>query len=175
MSPSRKLPLGQDLKDLPWRIGAWFVGVWAFIILLWVFTGGAVSLFQWWQKALLFLIGVVLSYPYARAWSKGEVHDVKAATVEPAVAVQGKDGSTYVVLQMGPSKGGGRTVRPKELNPAPWGLYSVVVRAPVAVGDLVLTWFWRAMGRLFGYSQSSGRWGSSSSTLRPPPDQQGFE
>ena len=66
MTRSRKLPLGQDLKDLPWRIGAWFTGIWAFIILLWIFTGGSVSLFQWWQKALLFLIGVVLSYPYVR-------------------------------------------------------------------------------------------------------------
>jgi hypothetical protein len=168
---SRRLPLGQDLKDLPWRIGAWFTGIWAFIILLWIFTGGSVSLFQWWQRMLLFLIGVVLSYPYVRDWKRGEAVVAKAAVTDPAVVVEGKDSGTYVVLQMGPPRG--RTVRPRELNPGPWGLYSVVVRAPVAVGDLVLTYFWRLVGRLFGYSQSGGRWGSSSSYLRPP-DEQGF-
>ncbi len=172
MTRSRKLPLGQDLKDLPWRIGAWFVGVLAFVLLLQLFTAGGVSLLGGWQRLLLAVIGIVLSFPYVRAWSKGEVQEVKAVSAEPAVAVEGKDGSTYVVLQLAPR--GGRTVRPKELNPAPWGLYSVVVRAPVAVGDLLLTWFWRAAGRLFGYSQSSGRWGSSAASQRPPPDQQGF-
>jgi hypothetical protein len=166
LSRSRKLPLGQDLKDLPWRIGAWFVGVWTFIILLWVFTGGAVSLFQWWQKALLFLTGVLLSYPYVRDWKRGEAVVAKAAVTEPSVVVEGKDTGTYVVLQLAPR--GGRTVRPRELNPGPWGLYSVVVRAPVAVGDLVLTYFWRIVGGVFGYGQSSGRWGSSSSSQ--PPD-----
>jgi hypothetical protein len=168
---SRKLPLGQDLKDLPWRIGAWFTGIWAFIILLWIFTGGSVSLFQWWQKALLFLIGVVLSYPYVRDWKRGEAVAAKAAVTDPAVVVEGKDSGTYVVLQMGPGRG--RTVRPRELNPGPWGLYSVVVRAPVAVGDLVLTYFWRLVGSVSGYSQGTGRWGSSSSYLRPT-DKQGF-
>ena len=64
-------------------------------------------------------------------------------------------------------------MRPRELNPGPWGLYSVVVRAPVAVGDLVLTYFWRFVGSVSGYSQNSNRWGSSSSYLRPP-DKQGF-
>jgi hypothetical protein len=168
---ARKLPLGQDLKDLPWRIGAWFTGIWAFIILLWIFTGGSVSLFQWWQKTLLFLIGVVLSYPYVRDWRRGEAVAAKAAVTEPSVVVEGKDSGTYVVLQLAPRSS--RTVRPRELNPGPWGLYSVVVRAPVAVGDLVLTYFWRLIGSVFGYSQSSGRWGSSSSYLRPP-DKQGF-
>ena len=172
MNRSRKVPLGQDLKDLPWRIGAWFVGIWAFIVLLWIFTGGNVSLLQWWQKALLFGIGVLLSYPYYRDWKRGEVVTATAVATEPAVAVEGKDGATYVVLQLGPR--GGRTVRPRELNPGPWGLYSVFVRAPVAVGDLVLTYFWRMVGSVSGYSQSSGRWGSGTS-LRPPPDQQGFE
>ena len=172
MSRSRKIPLGQDLKDLPWRIGAWFVGVLTFIVLLWIFTGGNVSLLSWWQKALMFLIGVLLSYPFVRDWKSGEPVVAKAAVTEPAVVVDGKDSGTYVILQVGPR--GGRTVRPRELNPGPWGLYSVVVRAPVAVGDLVLTYFWRMIGSLFGYSQGSGRWGSSSSYLRPP-DQQGFE
>ena len=172
MSQSRKLPLGQDLKDLPWRIGAWFVGVWTFIVLLWIFTAGAVSLLQWWQKALLFLIGVVMSYPYVRDWKRGEADVPRAAVTEPAVVVEGKDTGTYVVLQMGPRYG--RTVRPRELNPGPWGLYSVVVRAPVAVGDLVLTYFWRIVGSVSGYSQGSGRWGNSAASQRPPPDQQGF-
>jgi hypothetical protein len=168
---SRKVPLGQDLKDLPWRIGAWFVGFLTFVILLEVFTGGSVSLFRWWQRLLLFLVGVMLSYPYLRDWRRGEVIAAKAVTDEPTVAVEGKEGSTYVVVQLG--QRGARTVRPRELNPAPWALYSVVVRAPVAVGDLVLTYFWRMVGQLSGYSQSSGRWGSGSSSLRPP-DQQGF-
>jgi hypothetical protein len=172
LNRSRKVPLGQDLKDLSWRIGAWFVGFLTFVVLLQVFTGGSVSLFQWWQRLLLFLLGVVLSYPYVRDWRRGEVIAAKAVATEPAVVVEGKDSGTYVVLQMGQRFG--RTVRPRELNPVPWGLYSVVVRAPVAVGDLVLTYFWRMVGSVFGYGQSGGRWGSSSSSVRPPPDQQGF-
>ena len=165
MNRSRKVPLGQDLKDLPWRIGAWFVGFLTFVILLQVFTGGSVSLFQWWQKLLLFGIGVLLSYPYVRDWRRGEVVASKAVATEPAVAVEGKDGATYVVLQLGQRNA--RTVRPRELNPGPWGLYSVVVRAPVAVGDMVLTYFWRIVGHLSGYSQTSGRWGSQQ-PYRPP-------
>jgi hypothetical protein len=165
MNRSRKVPLGQDLKDLPWRIGAWFVGFLTFVILLQVFTGGSASLFGWWQRLLLFLVGVVLSYPYVRDWRRGEVIAGKAVADEPTVAVEGKEGSTYVVLQLG--QRGARTVRPRELNPGPWALYSVVVRAPVAVGDLVLTYFWRMAGQLSGYSQSSGRW-SSQQPYRPP-------
>jgi hypothetical protein len=92
------------------------------------------------------------------------------------VDVKGQAGSTYVLLE--PARGSKR-VRPREFGPVMWALYSVFVRAPVALGDVVLTLIWRAFGGLG--SAVSGALQRSVQLERidhaeqlPPPDRDTF-
>jgi hypothetical protein len=46
-------------------------------------------------------------------------------------------------------------VRPESFSPFWWALYSILVRAPVALGDVVLTLLWRSFGGLSGGGSNS--------------------
>jgi len=142
------LPFGPNLKDPLWRWGAWCVGVVAFCALLWIATlGGVDLLFHVWTL-VLFIFGVLMSFRFGRAWKRGETLERHfAKQVHPTVDVQGQPGSTYVLLE--PARAIGR-VRPEGFSPFWWALYSILVRAPVALGDVVLTLLWRWFGGLGG-------------------------
>ena len=159
MNRSRRLPFGPDRKDQLWRAGAWIAGVVAFLVAMWIFSGFQLQLLSWWQWALAFALGMAFSTPWAQTWRRGEAVDHSKLQRAPTVEVLGKEGSTYVLL---PSQLG-RRARPKDLGVALWGLYSVFVRAPVFVGDVVLTLAWRLLSRARGYTSGTG-WSS------PPRD-----
>ena len=150
MNRGEPLPFGPDFKDPLWRWGAWAVGVVAFLFLLWVATLGGVSLIWHFWTLILFIFGVLLSFRSGRAWQRGErLERHLARQIHPTVDVQGQAGSTYIVME--PVRTG-RRVKPDEFGPFWWALYSIVVRAPVALGDVVLTLLWRWFGGLGGDS-----------------------
>ena len=145
MSRPGSIPFGPERKDPSWRWGSFLIGVAAFVLIAWVATLGGINLFGWWWIVAV-VLGVVFSARSGLAWTRGEVQDVVSAarTVQPTVDVRGQAGSTYLLLE--PAKAKGPKVRPREFGPMWWALYSVVVRAPVALGDWVLTLAWRAGG-----------------------------
>ena len=148
MNRAEPLPFGPEFKDPLWRWGAWAVGVVAFLLLLWIATLGGVSLVWHFWTLILFLFGVFMSFRSGRAWQRGVRLDRDfARQVHPTVDVHGQQGSTYVVLE--PARTG-RRVRPESFSPFWWSLYSLVIRAPVALGDVVLTLLWRWFGGLGG-------------------------
>jgi hypothetical protein len=142
------LPFGPEVKDPLWRWGAWAVGVVAFAMLVWIATLGGVSVVWNFWALVMFIFGVLMSFRTGRAWKQGErLERHFARQVHPTVDVQGQPGSTYVVLE--PARTGGK-VRPEHFSPFWWALYSLLVRAPVALGDVVLTLLWRTFGGLSG-------------------------
>lgn len=151
MTHPEPIPFGPETKDAQWRWGAFLVGIAAFAALVWIATLGDIDLIGWWWVFAL-LLGGLFSIRSGRAWSRGE-----AAVPEPshgtptALRVSGAPGSTYVILDGGRGRHGVR-VRPRELSPFWWALYSLVVRAPVALGDFVLTLAWRVTGGVGGGS-----------------------
>jgi predicted tellurium resistance membrane protein TerC len=124
------------------------VGLVAFFALLWIATLGGVSLLWHVWSLVLLVFGVLLSFRFGRAYGRGETLDRHfSKQVHPTVDVHGQAGSTYVLLE--PARRGGK-VRPESFSPFWWALYSVLVRAPVALGDVVLTLGWRTLGGLGG-------------------------
>jgi hypothetical protein len=146
------IPFGPEHKDPPWRWGSFLVGVAGFVLLAWIATLGDVNLIGFWW--LLFIVlGFLLSIRSGRAWARGDIAElVRRRRVEPTIDVRGQGGSTYVLME--PARVKGPTVRPREFGPLWWALYSVAVRAPVALGDAVLTGAWRG---------SKGFWSSGPS------------
>jgi predicted tellurium resistance membrane protein TerC len=129
------------------------VGVVAFLLLLWIATLGGVSLLWNFWALVLFVFGVAMSFRAGRAWQRGErLERHFARQVHPTVDVQGTSGSTYVLLE--PARTGGK-VKPEHFSPFWWALYSILVRAPVALGDVVLTLLWRTFGGLGGSGTSA--------------------
>jgi hypothetical protein len=129
------------------------VGVVAFLLLLWIATLGGVSLLWNFWALVLFVFGVAMSFRAGRAWQRGErLERHFARQVHPTVDVQGTSGSTYVLLE--PARTAGK-VKPEHFSPFWWALYSILVRAPVALGDVVLTLLWRTFGGLGGSGTSA--------------------
>lgn len=138
MNGSRRLPFGPDQKDQLWRTGAWFAGVVVILVLIWTFSGGAFYLLGIRTWFLILVLASLLSLNYGLKWRRGQAVDHSKEERAPHVEVVGKDQSTYVLFPQSRS----RRVRPRELEPIPWALYSTVIRAPVFAGDVVLTLLW---------------------------------
>lgn len=151
MRGSDRLPFGAEHKDHLWNGGAWLYGVFSIVLLIWLASGWNLMLFGWRFWAVFLILGFLLSMRSATAWRRGEAKPSPTETREPTVEVIGKEGSTYVVL---PNGGGRRSVRPRELEPRPWALYSLVKRLPVAAGDVTLTILWRAFWKLFSIDRT---------------------
>lgn len=153
MNRRAPIPFGPERKDPPWRWGSFLVGVASFALLAWIATLGDINLIGfWWFFSIV--LGGLLSIRSGRAWASGEVAElVQRRTVQPTVDVRGQGGSTYVLMEPAKVKGGPK-VRPREFGPLWWALYSVTVRAPLALGDAVLTSAWRL---------SNGFWSGGSS------------
>jgi hypothetical protein len=146
------MPFGPDLKDPLWRWGAFLIGVDSFIALLAIATLGGIMLIGWWWFVAL-VLGLLFSMRTGRAWGQGERPAASfTRAIQPTVDVKGQAGSTYVLME--PARAS-KKVRPREFGPLWWTLYSVVVRAPVALGDVVLTLLWRAFGGLGGSGSES--------------------
>lgn len=134
------MPFGPEHKDTLWRWASFAIGLAGFVVLIWVATLGAVSLFgvRW---LMLVVAGGLLSVRAGLAWRRGEARDLgsRTRTVQPTVDIRGQAGSTYLVME----KPRGPRVGPREFSPFWWSLYSLFVRAPVHLGDAVLTAIWR--------------------------------
>jgi predicted tellurium resistance membrane protein TerC len=127
-----------------WRWGAWAVGVVTFLALVWIATLGGIDVVLNFWSIVLLVFGVLMSMRSGRAWKRGERPERHfTREVHPTIDVQGQAGSTSGLRAPGRA---GRRVKPEELSPFWWTLYSVVVRAPVALGDIVLTLLWRWFG-----------------------------
>lgn len=154
MNRGAPLPFGPQVKDPLWRWGSWAVGLVAFFALAWVATLGGIGVFWHMWSLVLLAFGVAMSFRTGRAWQQGErVERHFAKEVHPTVDVKGQPGSTYILME--PARGGGR-VKPESFSPFWWALYSIVVRAPVALGDVVLTLAWRTLGGLGGRVRTPG-------------------
>jgi len=170
------MPFGPEFKDPMWRWASFLVGVDTFIALLALATLGGIMLMGFWWFLTL-VLGILLSWRSGKAWRDGiqpERHFAKV--IQPTVDVKGQQGSTYVLLE--PARGS-KGVRPREFGPFWWSLYSVFVRAPVALGDVVLTVAWRLLGGFRNGSSSAAlaRFQmdrADNSERLPPPDQDVF-
>ncbi len=157
MTPGGSIPFGPERKDSPWRWGSFLIGVASIVVLAFIATLGGINLIGW-KWLLAVIIGFLFSMRAGRAWSQGRGREIDPPrTIEPTVDVRGQAGSTYLLLSPAKASSAGR-VRPREFSPGWWALYSIVVRAPVALGDFVLTIVWRLSGGLWD--------GNSSAALR---------
>lgn len=157
MTRAGPIPYGPERKDPSWRWGSFLIGVASFAVLAWIATLGDIDLLGWWWLVTI-VLGVLFSLRSGRAWAAGDVAEIRQSrALPPTVEVTGQPGSTYVLLEAGKGKGGAR-VKPREFGPFWWALYSLAVRAPVALGDFVLTSAWRASGGFWnGGSASRGQ------------------
>lgn len=175
----RTIPFGPDAKDPPWRWGSFLIGVAGFAVLAAIATLGGIWLIGWWWLVAVGL-GLLFSARSGRAWARGRPPEANfAKTSHPTVAVEGKAGATYVLLEPARAPRGSK-VKPNELGPVWWAIYSLVVRAPVAFGDFLLTIFWRFTGTF--WSNSAGSPSDRSLQIdqfdapgrMPPPDRDTF-
>lgn len=143
------IPFGPDVKDPMWRWGSWIMGMVGFILLFWVVSPSHTLFLGLWRVSLFVILALVLSARSAHHWHQGrEPERTFARKVQPTVAIDGKPGATYVLLE--PAKATKvAKVRPRELGPIWWALYTVFVKAPMALGDAILTGIWRAVGARF--------------------------
>ncbi len=70
-------------------------------------------------------------------------------------------------------------VRPREFGPFWWAVYSIFVRAPVALGDVVLTACWRLVDGLWSTSSVDAQQEVQMEAFDyaaelPPPDREKF-
>lgn len=154
MSGSSPIPFGPERKDPSWRWGSFLIGVAGFVLLIWIATLGGIDLIGWWWWVVV-ILGALFSIRSGRAWTRGIPEDVvaHARAAQPTVDVRGQAGSTYVLLEAARPKQ--PRVRPREFGPFWWAVYSLAVRAPVQLGDYILTLAWRMSGGLWSSGTSS--------------------
>lgn len=155
MSSASPIPYGPEHKDPAWRWGAFLIGLAGFAVILLVWSWGGINLIsRWWWLSVL--TGILLSVRSGRAWARGVYEEPeRTRVVPPTIEVQGQPGSTYVLMDAGKPRRGGRAPRPREFSPFWWGVYTVFVRAPVALGDVILTTGWRAVDGFWSTSTAS--------------------
>lgn len=151
------IPFGPEHKDGPWSWGSWLVGVVGFAALIWVATFFEVWVMPAWWAFLMVVLGLLLSVPSGRAFASGRRPRGRVKAVTPTVDVHGQAGSTYVILEPGKAALPKSRVKPREFGPLWWALYSAVIRAPVHLGDFVLTALWRATGSVPGMNGGMNR------------------
>lgn len=154
MTGGRHLTPGPWKKSAAWRGGSFMLGLAALIWLLhWVTSLGNFGVGR--LTVGLVVGGLTLSVPYGLAWLRGELPPPapRAPVVVPE-HVNGAPGATYVIVAPPEAKRGGMTkaVRPKELTPGWYALYTVLWRWPVLAGDALLSGLWSLAGRLWGSS-----------------------
>ncbi len=149
MNRGGPIPFGPEFKDPFWRWGSFLIGVCTFVLLAWIATLGDINLIGFWFFLFL-ILGAALSARSGLAWRRGDLPTGSSKkTKDPVVDIRGQAGSTYVVIDRGGGGGGGGgRVSPKQFSPLTWALYTIFVRAPMALGDAVLTAGWRAGGGL---------------------------
>lgn len=147
---SRPGPLrpGPALKTPAWRGASLALGAVVGLWLLELFTGGFVALLGVGTTVLLVLLGLALSIPYGRAWLDGRAPlPRRGGELVPAGEVHGEGGATVIVVTDARRRGG---VRAKELTPGWFVLYTLLWRAPMALGDYVLCGLWTLIGTAMG-------------------------
>lgn len=140
MNRAVRIPFGPDFKDPTWRWASFLMGIATFVALIAIATLGGIMLIGFWWFFAVF-IAILLSLRSGRAWARGiPPHTNFALTVsERAVEAPRR-----------------AQVRPREFGPFWWAVYSVFVRAPVGLGDLVLTVGWRLADGLWSNSTGVG-------------------
>ena len=132
MNRLRPIPFGPDYKDPLWRWASFLMGVATFVVLIALATWGGIVLFGWWWLVAV-VLAMLFSLRSGRAWARGTPPLTTFALVD----------------ERGVEAPRRAQVRPREFGPFWWAVYSLFVRAPVALGDVVLTAFWRLVGGLW--------------------------
>ncbi len=173
------IPFGPDYKDPPWRWGSYAMGIVGLCLLVWVMTLFSLLPLGWGRLIILTVIALLLSARAGRRWTLGrEPERSFARKVQPTVAIDGKPGATYVLMEPAKATKSAK-VKPRDFGPVMWALYSVVVRAPIALGDYLLTVIWRVVA---GRWEATGIGGARDvdnedfdfASELPPPDRQTF-
>jgi hypothetical protein len=155
------------------------MGVVGFVLLFWLMTLFSTLLLGWTRLFILTVIALLLSSRSGRRWTLGRVPEGSfVRRVTPTVEIEGKPGATYVLMES-PKGLRGPRVRPREFGPVVWALYSVFVRAPVALGDVILTGIWRVVGGRWEATGTSATRNVASEDIDfaaelPQPDKQTF-
>jgi hypothetical protein len=104
---------------------------------------------SWRVLAFLYVLGFILSAPFALDVLRGR-KEPRPAEPEPQAVVHGvphAPNSTYIVVSPPPPR---RAFKVVELGPISLFFYTIFYRAPLALGDQVLTGIWRLLGRIRG-------------------------
>jgi len=162
-----------------WNGATWLLGVPVLIELvqfLASISGGWFSLDIHGTLFVLALAGALLSIPDGLAYVRGEdphrLPSRRRWDVEELP--RGDPGPSYVIIE---TRSSYRGLRPRELQPGWYVLYVVFVQAPREVGDVLLTTFWRSLGRGRGTrraraeAESEDRFtGGEPERLQPPQE-----
>jgi len=122
---------------------------WAIILLLLSWLLGDYLNISWRLLGFLFVLGFLLSAPYALDVIRGRSQPLPPEP-EPQAVVHGlphAPNSTYIVVSPPPPR---RAFKVVELGPISLFFYTILWRAPLALGDQVLTGIWRLLGRIRG-------------------------
>lgn len=162
MIRARPIPFGPDFKDPLWRWASFLMGVATFVVLLAIATLGGVMLIGWWWFVAV-ILAILFSLRSGRAWARGLPPLRTFALVE----------------ERGVEEPRRTQVRPREFGPFWWAVYSIFVRAPVALGDVVLTACWRLVDGLWSTSSVDPQQEIQVESFDyaaelPPPDREKF-
>lgn len=156
MTRERHLTPGPWKKSAAWRGGSFMLGLAALLWLLHWVTG--LGNFGVGRLTLALVVGgLTLSAPYGLAWLRDELPQPPPPTpIAVPEHVNGAAGATYVIVSPADAKRGGmsKAVKPKELSPGWYALYTVLWRWPVLAGDALLSGIWALAGRLWGRSST---------------------
>lgn len=141
---------GPAEKNSTWRGGSFLVGLIVLLSLLsWVLGDFLNVSGAWGRLSLLIFFGFLLSLPHGLAVVRGRHRPESPAEPMPVVReVRSDSGSTVVVFPAAPADAPGASVKSKELGTLWYVAYVVLWKAPVVVGDLVLSGVWSLLGRV---------------------------
>ncbi len=155
MSSAAKMPTGPDEKSEWWRAASWVLGLVIILEVVALFTGHIWSRYGLFVMLALVFV-VVASFEYGIDW-------LRKGTQMPTLSQDGfkwpidkrelpepKPGTTYLMVQAHPPVSKSKHPKVGTLTPAWYVLYWTFWRAPINLGDAVLSVAYQFAARAMG-------------------------
>lgn len=155
MSSTAKMPTGPDEKSEWWRAASWVLGIVLILEVVALFTGHIWS--RYGLFVVLALVFVVLaSFEYGIDWlRKGTQmptlsHDGFKWPIDKRELPDPKGGTTYLMVQAHPPVSKSKHPKVGTLSPPWYVMYWAFWRAPINLGDAVLSVAYQFLARAMG-------------------------
>jgi hypothetical protein len=155
------MPSGPDKKSEWWRAASAVLGYVVILEIIALVTGNLWSGLTLWTVPLLIFV-LLASLEFGLPWLQGRTGKPKADVDWPISKSEVPDphaGSNYVLVQTHPP--GGKSPKVTTLSPGWYLLFVLFWRAPLNLGDAILSWVYQLVGRGVGVRKETQISGSS--------------